>query len=618
MGESIKKIQLHINGMTCISCQNKIENKLSNTTGIISVKVSYSNNSADIEYDNDIITINDIATVIQKLDYTVINKNEHKASKTKKSIGFLLMIVSLYWILQQFGILNLLAPSQLVDTNMSYGMLFVIGLLTSVHCVAMCGGINLSQCIPSNETSNENSSVLSTLRPTFLYNLGRVISYTVVGFIVGGLGSVITFTNTVQGVLKLIAGIFMIIMGANMLGIFPWLRKLNPRMPSFIAKRISKKKSSSKSPLIVGLLNGFMPCGPLQAMQIYALSTGNPFAGAFSMLLFSLGTVPLMFGLGALSTALGKKFTNKIMIAGAVLVVVLGMSMFSQGLNLSGMFFPPTFADSSSSKSDTPDNDIEVNNGVQIVKSTLSSGRYPAITVKEGMPVKWIIDAPKRSINGCNNRIFIPEYDIEYQFKTGENIIEFTPSKTGTFSYSCWMGMIRSRIKVVDSNSEIETGSDDSGQDNAFGNIIPKEPTPANYIIPTENIAIATLNDNLQKVAIELTDDGFKPAIIVVQANVETEWIIYNSSSKESNYKIIVPFYSALAPLVGGENPLYLTPIADFDFSNGDNTFYGYVKVVEDINNIDIDAIKKEVAEFKTLIWPPETFGGNGDAPSCH
>jgi sulfite exporter TauE/SafE/copper chaperone CopZ/plastocyanin domain-containing protein len=618
MGASIKRAQLHIIGMTCISCQNKIENKLSNTEGIISVKVSYSNNSAYIVYDNDIITLNDITTVIQKLDYTVLKNNEHKASKTKKSFGFLIMIVSLYWILQQFGILNLLAPSQLVDTNMSYGMLFIIGLLTSVHCIAMCGGINLSQCIPSNETSRENSNILSTLKPTFLYNLGRVISYTLVGFIVGGLGSVITFTNTVQGVLKLIAGIFMIIMGANMLDIFPWLRKLNPRMPSFIAKRISKKKSSSKSPLIVGLLNGFMPCGPLQAMQIYALSTGNPFSGAFSMLLFSLGTVPLMFGLGALSTALGKKITNKIMSAGAVLVVVLGMSMFSQGLNLSGMFFPPIFADSSSSKSDTPDNDIEVDNGVQIVKSTLSSGRYPAITVIEGMPVKWIIDAPKGSINGCNNRIFIPEYDIEYQFITGENIIEFTPSKTGTFSYSCWMGMIRSRIKVVDSNSEIETGSDDSGQDNAFVNIIPKDPTPANYIIPTENIAIATLNDNLQKVAIELTDDGFKPAIIVIQANIETEWIIYNSSSNESNYKIIIPFYSALAPLVEGENPLYLTPIADFDFSNGDNTFYGYVKVVEDINNIDIDAIKKEVAGFKTLIWLPETFGGNSGAPSCH
>jgi len=604
--------------MTCISCQNKIENKLRNTAGIKSAKVSYSDGTANIDYDSDIIALKDIEVIIQKLDYTILKDRVKETTGTNRVLGLLIIIASLYMILQQFGILNLLVPSQLADANMSYGMLFVIGLLTSVHCVAMCGGINLSQCIPHDETAKENSNFLSTLKPTFLYNLGRVISYTIVGFIVGGLGSIITFSNTVQGILKLIAGIFMVIMGANMLNIFPWLRKLNPRLPSVFTRLIDKKKASSTSPLFVGLLNGLMPCGPLQAMQIYALSTGNPFAGAYSMFLFSLGTVPLMFGLGALSTALGKKFTHKVMTAGAVLVVVLGMSMFSQGLNLSGWFFPTIFADGSSSKSDTSSEDIKVDNGVQIVNSTLSSGRYPAITVKEGMPVKWIINAPKGSINGCNNRIFIPEYNIEYQFKTGENIIEFTPSKTGTFPYSCWMGMIRSTIKVVDSNSEIETGSNESGQGREFENLIPKDPIPANYIIPTEEIAVATQKEDLQQVVIELTDEGFTPAVIVVQANIDTEWIIKNSSSKESNFKLLVPFYSTQATLANSENPLYFIPIADFDFSNGDNSFYGYVKVVEDINNIDLDAIKKEVSDFKTMIWPPETFGGNGGAPSCH
>lgn len=615
---SIKKVQLRISGMTCISCQNKIENKLRNTAGIKSAKVSYSDGTANIDYDSDIIALKDIEVIIQKLDYTILKDRVKETTGTNRVLGLLIIIASLYMILQQFGILNLLVPSQLADANMSYGMLFVIGLLTSVHCVAMCGGINLSQCIPHDETAKENSNFLSTLKPTFLYNLGRVISYTIVGFIVGGLGSIITFSNTVQGILKLIAGIFMVIMGANMLNIFPWLRKLNPRLPSVFTRLIDKKKASSTSPLFVGLLNGLMPCGPLQAMQIYALSTGNPFAGAYSMFLFSLGTVPLMFGLGALSTALGKKFTHKVMTAGAVLVVVLGMSMFSQGLNLSGWFFPTIFADGSSSKSDTSSEDIKVDNGVQIVNSTLSSGRYPTITVKEGMPVKWIINAPKGSINGCNNRIFIPEYNIEYQFKTGENIIEFTPSKTGTFPYSCWMGMIRSTIKVVDSNSEIETGSNESGQGREFENLIPKDPIPANYIIPIEEIAVATQKEDLQQVVIELTDEGFTPAVIVVQANIDTEWIIKNSSSKESNFKLLVPFYSTQATLANSENPLYFIPIADFDFSNGDNSFYGYVKVVEDINNIDLDAIKKEVSDFKTMIWPPETFGGNGGAPSCH
>ena len=68
-----------------------------------------------------------------------------------------------------------------------------------------------------------------------------------------------------------------------------------------------------------------------------------------------------------------------------------------------------------------------------------------------------------------------------------------------------------------------------------------------------------------------------------------------------------------------GENPLYLFPTEDFEFSNGDNTFYGYVKVVDDLSVIDEAAIRAEVAAYKTLIYPTQTFaGGEGGAPSCH
>lgn len=618
MESSIKERRLRIGGMTCISCQNKIEKKLRNTAGIKSAKVSYSAGTADIVYDNDLITFKNIAAIIQKLDYTVLTDREPQAPGAKRIAGLFVIVVSLYLLLQRFGILNLLVPSQLADANMGYGMLFFIGLLTSVHCVAMCGGINLSQCIPRSDAPDGKTGLFPTLRPTLLYNLGRVISYTVVGFIVGALGSVVTFSNTMQGVLKLIAGIFMVIMGINMLGIFPWLRRLNPRLPGVFARQIDKQKSGSKSPLFVGLLNGLMPCGPLQAMQIYALSTGSPFAGALSMFLFSLGTVPLMFGLGALSSALGKKFTHKVMTVGAVLVVVLGMSMFSQGWSLSGWSLPALLPDSLTPNSGTAENSVKVEDGVQIVNSTLSSGRYPSITVQAGLPVKWMIDAPQGSVNGCNNRVFIPEYNIEYQFKTGENVIEFTPSKTGSFPFSCWMGMIRGTIKVVESGSEVPASSDTAGQEDLIESGTSKEPVPANYVIPTNEVAVALQEDNYQQVSIELTDEGFQPAVVVVQANIETEWIISNTSSKDSNFTLLVPYYTTQVPLTASKSPLYLYPSGDFDFSNGDGTLFGYVKVVDDINHIDLDAIKKEVSDFKTLIWPPEVFEAGGGAPSCH
>lgn len=447
MKSQLKTKKVRISGMTCISCQNKIERKLQNTCGIQNAQVSYSNETAIVTYDENMITMSEIEAIMEQLDYGIITDNQ-SASTNKKVFGSLILILAMFILMQQIGVTNIFNMFPTAEVGTSFWMLFVIGLLTSVHCVAMCGGINLSQCIPQSDI--DKNSRMAAFRPSFLYNLGRVIAYTVIGGIVGALGSVLTLTGVFRGIVQLVAGVFMIIMGINMLGIFPFMRKLMPRMPRMFAQKIYSKKRKSKNPLIVGLLNGLMPCGPLQAMQIYALSTGSVINGALSMFLFSLGTVPLMFGIGALSSVLTKKFTSKVMTVGAMLVVVLGLSMFSNGFSLSGLsthFMPAADVSDASQINAT---DIVVKDGYQIVNSTLNAGGYPAITVQAETPVKWMIDAPQGSINGCNNRMIIPEYNIEYEFKTGENIIEFTPIKTGKISYSCWMGMIRSDITVVE------------------------------------------------------------------------------------------------------------------------------------------------------------------------
>ena len=141
---------------------------------------------------------------------------------------------------------------------------------------------------------------------------------------------------------------------------------------------------------------------------------------------------------------------------GAVLVVVLGLAMLSQGATLSGLILPKEIPASSDTpaagKEQGADNtDIQIIDGKQAVNSALLPGGYPDITVQVNTPVKWTIDAAG-SINGCNYRMLIPEYSIEYDFQEGENIIEFTPTETGTFPYSCWMGMIRGNIIVTDNN----------------------------------------------------------------------------------------------------------------------------------------------------------------------
>jgi hypothetical protein len=215
-------------------------------------------------------------------------------------------------------------------------------------------------------------------------------------------------------------------------------------MPKIFGKKIYGN-STKKGPLVVGLLNGLMPCGPLQAMQLYALGTGSFAAGAVSMFLFSAGTVPLMFGFGAVSSLLSGKFTHKMLKVSAVLVMLLGVIMLNRGLNLSGYNIALALGGSGGGG-----NIAKIENGVQVVTTTLESGSYQPIIVQNSIPVKWTIKAEKDNLNGCNNAITSQEFGIENKKLTvGDNIIEFTPKREGNFVYTCWMGMISSSIKVV-------------------------------------------------------------------------------------------------------------------------------------------------------------------------
>ncbi|MDR0689004.1 MAG: sulfite exporter TauE/SafE family protein [Spirochaetaceae bacterium] len=625
--DNLKSISFRIGGMTCTSCQNRIEKTLKNTLGVTEAAVNFNTGAAAVTYNPSVITVDEITALIEKLGYQVIDGR--RRTPALEILGALVVILSLYVLVQGLGINTLTSAFPLAEAGMGYGMLLVIGMVTSVHCAAMCGGITLSQCIPAVSAGESRRQMWF---PAIFYNAGRVISYTTLGVLVGALGSMISLSGRFRGVVQLAAGIFMVIMGLNMFGFFPALRRFNLRLPRFFTRKIDKQRSANKNPLFIGLLNALMPCGPLQAMQLYALSTGSPIAGGISMFLFSLGTVPLMFGIGALSSLLsnttkGPAFTRRVMRVGAVLVTVMGMTMFTYGFNLGGfsdrLGIDLDFADKAMAainpftvgagrrkneaappETGTP---FRVERGVQIVNSTLSGGRYPAITVQEGIPVRWTINAPAGSINGCNNRMIIREYGIEHRFTPGENLIEFIPERTGKFSYSCWMGMIRSSITVVAEGAVFaETGPEPGDA-----------PSPAGVLIPTDTIALAEMREGYQTVTIRLRDDGIEPAIMVVQKSIPTAWIINNDSLDPGNNTLIFPAYYTQIDMDQGDNVIQLMPVEDFDFSTADNVFYGYVKVVEDLNDADPEKIKAEVAEHETLIYPEAYFETTAQGGGC-
>ena len=623
---------IRIGGMTCVNCQNRIEKKLKSLAGIEDAAVDYAAGTAKVTYDEAAIAPASITSAIESLGYTT----EGNQKAALQVIGVLAIILALASLLRMFSVSSLAASFPLAEAGMGYGMLLVIGLLTSVHCVAMCGGINLSQSLGTvsseqgavsrdrgvktdvnqsdlqvnYETRHPNphcslfTAHCSLLLPGVLYNAGRLLSYTAVGVVVGALGSVITISDHFRNMALLLAGLLMALMGLNMLGLFPALRRFTPRMPQFLTHKINGQKAG-RGPLVIGILNGFMPCGPLQAMQLYALSTGSPIRGGVSMFLFCIGTIPLMFALGATggilsggaaSSVKGSAFSRRAMQTGAVLVAAMGVVMFTNGLSGAGFDRPLNRA---SARTEGGAFEPVIRNGVQIINSTLFPNRYPAITVQQGIPVRWTINAPQGSINGCNSRFIIREYGIQHTFSPGDNVIEFRPEKAGRFSYSCWMSMIRSTITVLAPGESIA--------DVKKPDITPK---PAGVTIPTNTVAVALIeeNGNYQTVEINLTDDGFEPAIVVMQQRLPVLWTININSLDPGNSSIIFPAYYTQIETDQGANPIQLIPTADFDFSTADNIFYGYVKVVNNINNVDIDAIKAEVENHETLIYPDAYF----------
>lgn len=425
-----QKIVLPVDGMFCPHCETRIHDALSGLSGVLEVQASYARNRVSVRYDPEKVTLAEIRACICNAGYGVRTE-----AGTVEIVSILVILLSAYVIVSSLGWTRYLNLFPRIETSLGLAALFVTGLLTSVHCVAMCGGINLTQTALA--ARGETSLLLSNIS----YHLGRLISYTAVGALAGGLGRVLSVGGKLKGTVACLAGLFMAIMALNMLGLF----RNRIRLPQLQSPWICRKAAAmvkSRSSFLIGILNGFMPCGPLQSVQLYALSTGSILSGAASMFLFCVGTIPLLLAFGLCAGKLNRKYTKTMLTVSACLILLMGMQMISNGLTLSGYSSPRVLTE--------PVAFAVTNGDVQTVLTEIDYGSYPPISVIKNIPVKWTITVPEGKLNGCNGELLIPAYGIDVVLHEGDNQIDFLPSEAGTIPYSCWMGMIRSRIEVTE------------------------------------------------------------------------------------------------------------------------------------------------------------------------
>lgn len=338
----------------------------------------------------------------------------------------LVVFIAAFIVIKALGVFQVLAVLN-DQQNISYGIVFLIGLLASFHCVGMCGGLVITYSAGQIEKQhNANAAHLQ-------YNLGRLVSYTIIGALLGAFGAVFSINNTLTGIITIGASIFMILMGVSLINKINWLEKIKPHTPLFIARFLYAKKI--QAPLLIGLMTGLMPCGPLQAMQLYALSTGSALRGGLSLMIYALGTIPVMFGFGNIITKIGREKIKYFMKISGIIVIILALLMLNRGLinfgyNVFDMF-----------KQDNAQTIINDANA-QIINMEVTGQGYTPNTLyaKKGQPVKWVINV--KQATGCNSTVLMPDYNIKQNLHQGENIIIFTPTKAGEIKFSCGMQML--------------------------------------------------------------------------------------------------------------------------------------------------------------------------------
>lgn len=442
----VKKI-FSIKGMHCNSCANNIENELKDKVNNISVNLS--KEQAEIDFDENKISENKLKEIVKKLGYELIEKSNNNSKKDQVPwflilIAGIIILIALFY----FKIINLpdIKIPELGEKT-SLLLLFAAGLLTGFHCISMCGAFVFSY------TSKNALNGHKGYKQHFIYGGAKVVSYAIIGGIFGLIGGIFAFSIGLRGTIAILAGIFMIFYSLSMFGIKFFKKfQFNPKFLTKITSNASKEaKGPYKAPFITGLLNGlFIACGPLQAMYLYAAGTGNFLTGAASLAVFGLGTLPVMLIFGTVITKISHETTGKILKISAIIVLILGLIMLNRGLALIGS--PYSFESLSSSinpvKINTDSNPI-VNGAQEINMNMDSHGYHPnSFVIKKGIPVKWNIDVTE--LIPCNNEIILNAYNIDKKLNQGLNIIEFTPDKTGTITFTCGMGMLKGTFIVTE------------------------------------------------------------------------------------------------------------------------------------------------------------------------
>ncbi|PKN88898.1 MAG: hypothetical protein CVU45_07620, partial [Chloroflexi bacterium HGW-Chloroflexi-7] len=279
----------------------------------------------------------------------------------------------------------------------------------------------------------------------------KLIAYTLMGALLGALGSVLQVTPTMRAILQFLIAIFMIGNALRMLNVHPIFRYFSFEPPASVTRFIRKKaknKTSLFTPIFLGALTILIPCGITQSMMAGAIATGSPLLGAALMFAFTLGTSPVFFILSYFATKLGSLLEKQLVRVVAVVLLVLGLLSIDTGLNLLGSPYSITKLLQTNTQPKVAEMlPVESQSANVITLNVVNSGYQPNV-LQAPADTELTLNLITKNTNSCSRAFLIPELNIsELLDQTGTKSVLIPAQPAGKkIAFTCSMGMYTGEI----------------------------------------------------------------------------------------------------------------------------------------------------------------------------
>jgi uncharacterized protein len=336
-------------------------------------------------------------------------------------------------------------------------VIFLTGLTVGgLTCLAVQGGLLASVIAAREEEEIEKgTNKRNTVFPTLAFLAAKLIAYTIFGFILGAFGGAIGLSQNTQIIMQLIAGLYMIAIALNLLNVHPIFRYAVIQPPKILTRRVRNQSKNKDlfAPALLGGMTVFIPCGTTLAMEALAISSANAFLGAAIMTAFVLGTTPLFFGVGWLTSVLGDNFRAKFLKIAAIAVIYLGVTSVNGALaawdspitlqSIAGSFR----VNSQPETAEKLYGEAPASQTQQI--NVLANGYSPNyIRVKKDSSVTLTLIG--KDAYSCASAFRIPSLGISKNLQPNESYtFSFIPKQAGRITFTCSMGMYSGVIEVI-------------------------------------------------------------------------------------------------------------------------------------------------------------------------